>query len=230
MAVEPRPDDGHHDPVGVRLDLLDYRRRVAALYARLRDGWSTAGAPTLHAKFWQAREALFREHPQSPVAETARNGFRLRYYSYRPEYRQLVRPEVDAASPCIEVRLAADGAVRLRRFAHVMVRLNGHRCRLALYWLEGYGGGLFLPFRDATNGVSSYGGGRYLLDTVKHADLGADGESLILDFNFAYHPSCAYHPRWDCPLAPPENRLQVAVEAGEMAPEPAAADPRSVET
>lgn len=89
--------------------------------------------------------------------------------------------------------------------------------RLALLWVEGYADGLFLPFRDATNGTETYGAGRYLLDAAKSADLGGDMErgTLILDFNFAYHPSCAFDPRWSCPLAPPENRLDVAVRAGE---------------
>lgn len=88
--------------------------------------------------------------------------------------------------------------------------------RLALFWIDVYGGGLFVPFRDGTSGNGTYGGGRYLLDTVKGADLGstADGR-LILDFNFAYHPSCHYDPRWSCPLAPRENWLAARIEAGE---------------
>ena len=83
--------------------------------------------------------------------------------------------------------------------------------------MEGYAGGLFLPFRDATNGVETYGAGRYLLDGAKGADLGGDvaRATLILDFNFAYQPSCAFDPRWACPLAPPENRLDIQVRAGE---------------
>ena len=88
-------------------------------------------------------------------------------------------------------------------------------CSLALYWLDGYGGGVFLPFADATRGDATYGGGRYLLDTVKGADLGEADGRLVLDFNFAYNPSCSYDPRWVCPLSPPENRLDVAVRAGE---------------
>ncbi|HEY7941577.1 MAG TPA: DUF1684 domain-containing protein, partial [Candidatus Limnocylindrales bacterium] len=89
--------------------------------------------------------------------------------------------------------------------------------QLAVFWLEGYGGGLFVPFRDATSGVETYGAGRYLLDTIKGADHGGNASTgeLVLDFNMAYHPSCAYDPRWSCPLAPPENRLVVAVPAGE---------------
>jgi uncharacterized protein (DUF1684 family) len=96
---------------------------------------------------------------------------------------------------------------------------EGHEIRLTLLWLEGYGGGLFLPFRDATCGVETYGGGRYLLDQVKGADLGVRAEGdLVLDFNFAYHPSCAHDPRWTCPLAPPGNVIAQPVRAGEMLP------------
>ena len=78
-----------------------------------------------------------------------------------------------------------------------------------------YGGGLFVPFSDATAGNTTYGGGRYLLDTAKSADLGARDGALVLDFNFAYNPSCAYDSKWTCPLAPPANRLAAAIEAGE---------------
>jgi uncharacterized protein len=87
---------------------------------------------------------------------------------------------------------------------------------LTLYWIGGYGGGTFLPFADATSGTETYGLGRYLLDTIKGADLGGtqDGRT-ILDFNFAYFPSCAYSSRYVCPLAPRSNRVDVAVRGGE---------------
>jgi hypothetical protein len=83
--------------------------------------------------------------------------------------------------------------------------------------MAGYAGGLFLPFRDATNGHETYGAGRYILDGAKGADLGGDAATgrLVLDFNFAFQPSCAFDPRWACPLAPPENRLDLRIEAGE---------------
>jgi hypothetical protein len=89
--------------------------------------------------------------------------------------------------------------------------------RLALFWIEGYAGGLFLPFRDATGGAETYIAGRYLLDAVKGADLGGDavGGMLVIDFNFAYHPSCAFDQSWPCPLAPPENWLDIPIRAGE---------------
>jgi hypothetical protein len=89
-----------------------------------------------------------------------------------------------------------------------------------VYWIAVYGGGVFIPFRDATSGHESYGAGRYLLDTIKGADLGGRGERLMLDFNYAYNPSCAYDPRWSCPLAPPANWLPVPIRAGERAPQP----------
>lgn len=105
-----------------------------------------------------------------------------------------------------------------RRIGSVEIPFPGHGRRvLSIFWMEGYAGGLFLPFRDATSGAATYAAGRYVLDTAKGADLGGDPArgSLILDFNFAYQPSCAFDPRWACPLAPPENRLDLAVRAGE---------------
>ena len=88
---------------------------------------------------------------------------------------------------------------------------------LDVFWMRGYAGGLFLPFLDGTSGTETYGAGRYLLDTAKGADLGGDAASgtLVLDLNFAFHPSCAFDPRWACPLAPPSNRLAARIEAGE---------------
>ena len=81
--------------------------------------------------------------------------------------------------------------------------------------LRGAGIRNYTIFRDATSGDETYGGGRYLLDTVKGSDLGMQDGRLVLDFNFAYNPSCSYDPRWVCPLSPPANRLPVAIEAGE---------------
>ena len=108
------------------------------------------------------------------------------------------------------------GSHRFTRIATVAGAIGAEGFTLEAYWLEGYGGGLFLPFRDATAGQKTYGAGRYLFDTVKGADLGTTPDGgLVLDFNFAYNPSCAYDPAWVCPLAPPPNRLRIAVRAGE---------------
>ena len=114
-----------------------------------------------------------------------------------------------------EISLAADGVLRCTRVGRVQFTVHVRAATLAVYWLEGYGGGLWLPFADTTSGAGTYGGGRYLYDTIKGADLGVSERAIVLDFNYAYNPSCAYDERWSCPLAPPENRLPFAIEAGE---------------
>lgn len=113
------------------------------------------------------------------------------------------------------VDLGTDGALHLTPCARTVGIAPILGRELTVYRLGGYGGGLFLPFRDGTAGTSTYGGGRYLLDTIKGADLGLQDGRLVLDFNFAYHPSCCYAPRWTCPLAPPENAVDTPIQAGE---------------
>jgi hypothetical protein len=195
------------------LELLDWKRRVFALYADVR----AAGNPVTAWHAWrEGRDTLFRGHPQSPLSPEGRGRFGgLRYFEYDPALRVLGQP-VREDDELRDVTASGGETVRFRRFGAVRFQLAGRPQELCLYWLEGYGGGIFLPFADATRGSETYGGGRYLLDTVKGADLGeADGQ-LVLDFNFAYNPSCAYNPRWVCPLSPPENRLDLAVRAGEQ--------------
>jgi uncharacterized protein len=197
-----------------RVELLDWRRRVHELYARVRRAGT--GSPEAFADFRATRDALFARHPQSPLPSERRPAFAgLATFPYDPRLRFVVELDGDVERTRHELRLADDGPVALERFAQVDVPFPEGAARLSLFWIGGYGGGVFLPFRDATNGAATYGGGRYLLDTIKGADLGAEGGALVLDFNYAYHPSCAYDARWDCPLAPPENRLTLAIEAGE---------------
>ncbi len=121
------------------------------------------------------------------------------------------------SSGSVELPVSGGGVMAFRRFGAVTVPFPAGSRRLELYWMEGYAGGLFLPFRDATNGTETYGAGRYLLDAAKSADLGGDfaAGTLVLDFNFAFQPSCAFDPKWACPLAPPANRLDLFVHAGE---------------
>jgi uncharacterized protein (DUF1684 family) len=121
-----------------------------------------------------------------------------------------------APGEALQLPMSVGEALDFRRVGWVDVPFAAGSRRLAVYWMAGYAGGLFLPFRDATNGDVTYAAGRYLLDTSKSADLGTDGDGrLILDFNFAFQPSCAYDPKWACPLAPPSNRLDLPVRAGE---------------
>ena len=120
-----------------------------------------------------------------------------------------------AAPAHLEVPTAGDGTVLLDRIGTVALGAVG---TLDVWWVGGYGGGVFLPLRDGTAGGTTYGGGRYLLDTIKGADLGGDDTRLVVDLNFAYHPSCTYDPRWSCPLAPEGNRVTAPVAAGEQLP------------
>ena len=103
------------------------------------------------------------------------------------------------------------------RVGSVRLPLPDGEASLSLFWMRGYTGGLFLPFRDATSGDETYGAGRYVLDTGKGADLGSDpaAGTIVVDLNFSFQPSCAFDPKWACPLAPPENRLAARIEAGE---------------
>lgn len=113
-----------------------------------------------------------------------------------------------------------DGVITYRRAGRLRFSLDGTPCTLTVFSLVGYGGGLFLPFRDATCGRETYGGGRYLFDTVKNTDglaleVRAGSADVVIDFNYAYNPSCAYDARWACPLAPRENWLAIPIRAGE---------------
>jgi uncharacterized protein len=179
------------------LDLLDWKRRIFELYAEVRGAEPRAGWER-----WQTvRAALFRDHPQSPSPGYSD----LAYFDYDPSLRFLAE-----VRPVEEATVEIDG-FPFRRFAVARFELG----ELELYWLEGYCGGVFLPFADATRGTETYGAGRYLLDTVKGADLGLEGGRLVLDFNFAYNPSCSYDDRWACPLTPPPNRISSPIRAGE---------------
>ena len=193
------------------ITLLDWRRRVADMYSGVR-AKLPSDARAAHALWRSTRDELFRSHPQSPLLESDRAAFRaLPYYEYDPRFakRGKVRPLPEER---YDVGTSTGGVIPFVRFGAVDLDVGS----LEVFWLDAYSGGVFLPFRDATAGKTTYGGGRYLLDTAKSADLGTVGDELVLDFNFAYHPSCRYDPKWVCPLAPLGNRLQVAIEAGEQ--------------
>lgn len=195
------------------LDLVDYRRRVAELYQQVR----ARGGGAATWRYWTSeRDRLFASHPQSAVPLASRDRFDgLAYFAHDRDLRTTARFEA-VEGPVLELAHSASGTSRVREVGRVHFELVGRPCSLSVYWFDQYGGGLFLPFRDETSGQETYGGGRYLLDTAKGADLGrTDDGSLVLDLNYAYHPSCFHDPRWSCPLAPPQNRLPLAVRAGE---------------
>jgi uncharacterized protein len=190
------------------LEVASWRREVHALYAAVR---AEPEAAMAHALWASERSRLFEEHPASPRLGAQR----LRHADYDPTYRFVV-PVVDAAEKQWTYATATDGDVPFVRIGRFVL---GELGSLDVWWLDSYGGGIFVPVRDATAGRTTYGAGRYVLDTVKGADLGRDSDHYwVLDLNFAYNPSCAYDPRWSCPLAPAGNRLAAEVPVGELRP------------
>lgn len=193
------------------LDLADFRERVVALY---RDGPQDGEEGALDWR--RRREELFRDHPESPLA--AQPDTAPSYFEY--DAGAVVESRLVPTEGGIEVDTGGeDGVVRYARIGVVDTPFGA----LTLFWARGYGGGLFLPVRDATSGQESYGGGRYLTDTIK-GTFGrgvrlhpGDDAAVTLDFNYLFNPSCAYDVRWLCPLAPPENRLEQPIRAGELA-------------
>jgi uncharacterized protein (DUF1684 family) len=207
------------------LDLADWRRRVAEMWSEWRSGCRTDPA-TATATLRATRDTLYRTHPQSPVPERDRARFAgVPTWPYDPAWRlraPLV-PDVGSEPGLPPVPWTSPSTVAMRRIGSVDLTGPLAGQRLPVFWIEGYTGGLFIPFRDLTSGHETYGAGRYVIDTAKSADHGRDPVTgdLVLDFNVVYHPSCVYDTRWTCPLAPPGSRLDAAVRVGDRLPAPA---------
>ncbi|WP_031273177.1 DUF1684 domain-containing protein [Curtobacterium sp. B8] len=182
------------------------------LYRRVR---ATPDPETAHAMWRETRDAMYADHPASPLLpEDAADFESLPVPTYDPDWR--FRARIEPTEPqAMDVETGTDGIVHFDRLG--VVRIPGVGS-LDVWSHGGYAGGIFVPVKDASAGKArgTYGGGRYLLDTIKGADLGGDGDELVLDFNFAYNPSCAYDPAWACPLAPPGNTVSVPIPVGEQ--------------
>jgi uncharacterized protein (DUF1684 family) len=201
------------------LQQQDWRRRMFGLYAGVRH--LSVHDPAEGHELWKSgRDELFAGHPQSPLLPDDRARFTgLTVSRYDPDWRfelEVRRPDEPARMLIDE---SSDGPIPFSLVGTVRIPYLG---TLDVWRLRTYGGGLFLPVKDALAGQpgGTYGGGRYLLDTVKGADLGsgADDDSLIVDFNFAYNPSCVYDPSWSCPLAPAGNTVRDDIPVGERMP------------
>jgi uncharacterized protein (DUF1684 family) len=189
-------------------EVLDWRRRVSELYRSVREADRLADG---HAMWVQGRDDLLSTHPASPVPPDARATFPgADVAPYDGDFRFVVAVDRDIEPMVREVATGTDGVVPFTRIGRVTLADIGG---LDVWWLGSYAGGVFLPVKDP--GPLSYGGGRYLLDTVKGADLGGAPEALVVDLNFAYLPSCAYDEAWACPLAGPGNTVPVALPVGE---------------
>jgi uncharacterized protein (DUF1684 family) len=199
------------------IEVADWRMRVFAMYARVRELGQT-DVVSAHTYWREARDELFTGHPQTPLLPEDRPGFSgLPIAPYDPAWRFEVTLDAAEEPARFDFETGTDGVVPFELIGRASIPRVG---TLDVWRLQSYGGGLFLPIRDALAGRpgGTYGGGRYLLDTVKGAHLGegAAPGSLVLDFNFAYNPSCAYDPAWACPLAPLGDRVNVPIPVGEL--------------
>ncbi|WP_350349113.1 DUF1684 domain-containing protein [Agromyces sp. G08B096] len=201
------------------LQLADWRRRVAGLYAGVRQ--LSVRDPAAGHELWRSgRDELFAGHPQSPLLPDDRARFTgLTVTRYDPDWRFELEVRRPAEPARLVVDSATDGPIPFVLVGTVRVPAVG---TLDLWRVAGYAGGLFLPVKDGLAGApgGTYGGGRYLLDTMKGADLGpgAGDDAIVVDFNFAYNPSCAYDPSWSCPLAQAGNTVREEIPVGERMP------------
>ncbi|HZX01828.1 DUF1684 domain-containing protein [Kribbella sp.] len=192
------------------LAVADWRRQVFELYRAIRAERDPA---TAHAHWQATRNDLLAHHPASPVPAQHRETYGgAPVARYNPQYRYEATIDTDVKPHNWEFQSATDGVIPFSRVGVLHLPIGD----LDVWWLESYGGGLFVPVKDPSS--TTYGGGRYLIDTVKGADLGSDLSTghFVVDLNFAYNPSCAYSPEWTCPLAPATNQLAVELPVGEL--------------
>jgi len=200
--------------MSTELELASWRRAVGELYAAVR---AEDDPQRGHALWRHGRDELFRSHPQSPLPPG--DPLRMTGLPYWP-YDPHLRFDVSLLQADEDVSLSlptSEGTIPMTRLGRVHLPVPVDAV-IDVWWLRQYAGGLFVPLRDGTAGESSYGGGRYALDTAKGADLGGRAGRLTIDLNFLYHPSCRYNDAWMCPLAPPGNSISIQVSAGERLP------------
>jgi uncharacterized protein (DUF1684 family) len=165
------------------------------------------------------KDAEFKaaDNEYSPIPRDRRATFTgLKYYPVSEEYRVAAALTEAVSNPPVVIALpnSAHELEQKVKVGTLAFTLNGQQLALSAFAeRSGRVERLWVPFRDLTSGIETYGGGRYL-------DLERTATGLYdLDFNRAYHPYCVYDPSWVCPYPPKENRLPLAIRAGERLPE-----------
>ena len=156
------------------------------------------------------KDDFFKRHPQSPLTPEQQARFTgLSYYDPNPALDLTVTVEPFPQQASIQMQTTTGSVQTFQRYGQFTFTVDGQEARLTIY-LADYG--FFLPFADAGAGQETYAAGRYL----EPEHLG--GSQFHVDLNQAYNPYCAYNGGWTCPVTPPENRLKVAIRAGEKLP------------
>ena len=168
----------------------------------------------------ERKDEYFGEDPHSPIPPDERESFDgLAYYPPDDEYRFLLPLHEHDEKEAITVATSTDGEQTYLRWGEFRFSADGEEVTIQAYKSDPDDERLWVPFRDETSGEETYGAGRYLdLEPEAHRvgeEAGGDGAEWVLDFNQAYNPTCAYSDRYECPLPPVENWLDVAIEAGE---------------
>jgi uncharacterized protein len=162
------------------------------------------------------KDKEFRSESDSPLTEKDRAGFSgLNYYSPDLNYRVVAKLEKFDNPFHFKMKTTTDRLPEYSLFGRLTFVLHGQELHLNVYQniellkKPGYENYLFIPFNDSTNGLETYGGGRFM-DAEK-----SESDTMTIDFNTAYNPYCAYNHKYSCPIPPEENTLPVKVEAGE---------------
>ena len=159
----------------------------------------------------------FRKDSYSPFYHHPRLMKKMKYYSPREDYMVSCKVELTPNAEPFDLATYSGKTKPFKQYAWLKFELHGNSYKLAIYQNLNtirnplYRTYLFLPFKDATSGEETYGGGRYL--DFKTSDI-QDGQ-LLLDFNKTYNPYCAYSDGYNCPIPPTENHLPLAIPAGE---------------
>lgn len=161
----------------------------------------------------------FADSTSSPLSTEDRLQFvQLAFFDIDSNFRCMAKftPKMGKV---FKMKTTTDRQVEYRPYGQLVFELNGQKHRLMLYQniklsqKEKYKDYLFLPFTDATNGSDSYGGGRYIDFKIPQQKW------VVLDFNKAYNPYCAYSSRYSCPIPQPQNDMNTKVIAGVKAPQ-----------
>ena len=169
------------------LDLYDYRCRVAQMYrARRQAMLAGEAAATILQRFRETRDELFAKHAQSALDVEQKQKFQgLHYFPYNPAMCVEAVLDTDVEPVQLGVAMNAEETMTMTTIGRLHFELEDVPVALSLYWLNIYGGGLFLPFRDTTSPAESYGGGRYLFDTIKGSDFLPASASIVCGKSFA---------------------------------------------
>lgn len=160
------------------------------------------------------RDHFFKTHQRSPLTAAERKRFNgLKYYPFDPQYvfsSRIERYILHINNPKYYATFLTNKGTNKRyiRYGKMQFKLNGKDYTIEVY-KSILSDMLFIPFKDMTNGKETYEGGRYI-----DAEI-LPGYRMVLDFNMAYHPSCAYNEKFICALPPKENMLEIEIKAGE---------------